>query len=119
MTVRPYGRTAAESLMMSRPLTFAAGIFTGILNGSLEARDLASGALLWEYQTETSKRNAGWVLTTDRKFNGALTFPSQWREAPIVATAQQFAIGAIFSSPLVVGKTVYFGSTDGSLYALE
>ena len=63
--------------------------------------------------------DAGWVLTADRKFNGALTFPSQWREAPIVSTAQQFAIGAIFSSPLVVGKTIYFGSTDGNLYALE
>ncbi|HKP65421.1 MAG TPA: PQQ-binding-like beta-propeller repeat protein [Casimicrobiaceae bacterium] len=25
----------------------------------------------------------------------------------------------MFSSPLVVEQTVYFGSTDGSLYALE
>ena len=108
-----------NAYMFSSPSVADNVVFTGILNGSLEARDLASGALLWEYQTETSKRNAGWVLTADRKFNGALTFPSQWREASIVATAQQFAIGAIFSSPLVVGQTVYFGSTDGNLYAIE
>jgi len=28
-------------------------------------------------------------------------------------------VGSIYSSPLVVGGVVYFGSTDGSLYALE
>ena len=50
-----------------------------------------------------------------------LTAPlgSSWREAPIVATALQFGVGSIFSSPLVVGGTVYFGSTDGNLYAIE
>jgi outer membrane protein assembly factor BamB len=94
-------------------------VYTGILNGSLEARDFDSGALLWEFRTEASKRNADWILTADRKFNTPFFFSSLWREAPIVATAQQFAIGAIFSSPLVVGGTVYFGSTDGALYAVE
>jgi hypothetical protein len=44
---------------------------------------------------------------------------SSWREAPIVATIQQFAVGSIFSSPLVVGGVVYFGSTDGNMYAVE
>ena len=112
-------KVQGNAYMFSSPAVAGNVVFTGILNGSLEARDLATGELLWEYQTETSKRNAGWVLTADRKFNGPLTFSSSWREAPIVSTAQQFAIGAIFSSPLVVGQTVYFGSTDGTLYALE
>ena len=48
-------------------------------------------------------------------FRGAAARPV----APIVATMQQFGIGAIFSSPFVVGGTVYFGSTDGNMYALE
>ena len=73
-----------------------------------------SGELLWEFQTEASKRNAGWVLTADRKFNTPMLFRSSWREAPIVATTQQFGVGSIFSSPLVVGGVVYFGSTDGT-----
>ena len=75
--------------------------------------------LLWEFQTEASKRNDGWVLTADRKFNAPMLFPSNWREAPIVATIQQFGVGSIFSSPLVVGGVVYFGSTDGYLYAVD
>ena len=46
-------------------------------------------------------------------------YHSIWREAPLVATERQFSVGAIFSSPLVVNGVVYFGSTDGNLYALE
>ena len=59
------------------------------------------------------------MLTADRRFNSPLLYASSWREAPIVAAARQASVGSIFSSPLVVGGTVYFGSTDGSLYALE
>ena len=39
-----------------------------------------------------------------------MIFRSNWREAPIVAVDRQLGVGAIFSSPLVVGSVVYFGS---------
>jgi outer membrane protein assembly factor BamB len=48
-----------------------------------------------------------------------MLFASAWREAPIVGADREFGIGAIFSSPLIVDGVVYFGSTDGYLYALE
>jgi outer membrane protein assembly factor BamB len=112
-------REQGKAYVFSSPAIAGNTVYGGVLNGTLEARDLASGELLWEFQTEASKRNAGWVLTADRRFNAPLLYPSSWREAPIVATARQFSVGSIFSSPLVVGATVYFGSTDGSLYALE
>ena len=118
-TGKPTVQVQGNAYTFASPAVAGSVVFTGILNGSLEARDFDSGALLWEFQTETSRRNADWILTADRKFNAPFFFPSAWREAPIVATAQQFANGAIFSSPLVVGGTVYFGSTDGTLYALE
>lgn len=85
----------------------------------LQARDLPSGEVLWNFETELSKQNKGWVLTKDRAFNDPLLYHSSWREYPLAAADQQFAIGAIFSSPLIVNGVVYFGSTDGYLYALE
>jgi len=94
-------------------------VFIGVLNGTLEARDRNSGELLWEFQTEKSKQNANWVLTGERRFNVPLLFFDVWREGPLVSVDRQFAIGAIFSSPLVAKGVVYFGSTDGFLYALE
>ena len=36
-----------------------------------------------------------------------------------MGTMRQFRVGSVFSSPLVVGGVVFFGSTDGNLYALE
>jgi outer membrane protein assembly factor BamB len=118
-TGKPIVRQQGKAYVFSSPAVAGSVVFVGVLNGTLEARDFASGELLWEFQTEASRRNDGWVLTADRRFNSAMIFRSTWREAPIVATAQQFAVGSVFSSPLVVGGVVFFGSTDGTLYALE
>ena len=112
-------RQQDKAYMFSSPTVVGDVVLIGVLNGTLDARDVKSGELLWEYQTETSKENKGWVLTADRKFNAPMLFNSNWREAPMVATDRQFNIGAIFSTPLVVNGVVYFGSTDGNLYAVE
>ena len=105
--------------MFSSPAIAGDVVFIGVLNGTLEARDTKTGELLWDFQVETSKQNKGWVLTADRKFNTPFLYHSSWCEAPLVANDQQIRIGGIFSSPLVVNGVVYFGSTDGFLYALE
>jgi hypothetical protein len=68
---------------------------------------------------EKSKQNNGWVLTGDRRFNVPFLYHVNWREAPLVANDQQIRIGEIYSSPLAVNRVVYFGSSDGFLYALE
>jgi outer membrane protein assembly factor BamB len=48
-----------------------------------------------------------------------MIYRSNWHQAPLTASDLQFSIGSIFSSPLVVGGVIYFGSTDGNLYAIE
>jgi outer membrane protein assembly factor BamB len=118
-TGKPLIEQKGKAFVFSSPAVAGNVVFVGILNGTLEARDLASGNLLWEFQTEASRRNNGWVLTSERKFNTPLLFWSNWREGPIVAADRQFGIGAIFSSPLVAGGVVFVGATDGNLYALE
>ena len=116
---KPILRQQGKAYMFSSPAVAGDVALIGVLNGTLEARDLKSGDLLWNFRTELSKQNKGWVLAADRKFNQALLFYSNWREAPIVATDRQINIGAIFSSPLVADGVVYFGSADGFFYALE
>ena len=116
---KPLVRQQGKAYMFASPAVAGDVVLVGVLNGTLEARDFATGDVLWEFWTEASKRNDGWILTADRRFNAPLIFTSTWREAPIVATVQQFGVGSVFSSPLVVGGVVYFASTDGKLYALE
>ena len=118
-TGRQIARQQGKAFVFSSPSVAGDIVYIGVLNGTLEARDLDSGELVWEFATESSKRNDGWALTADRRFNAPMLFWSSWREVPIVAADRQFATGSIFSSPLVVGGVVYFGSTDGNLYALE
>ena len=118
-TGKPIAEKQARAYIFSSPSVAGNVVFTGVLNGTLEARDLDTGDLLWAFETEASKRNDGWALTADRKFNSPMLFWSGWREAPTIGLDRQNSVGSIYSSPLVVGGVVYFGSTDGSLYALE
>ena len=108
-----------KAFMFSSPAIAGDVVYVGVTNGTLEARDSATGKLLWDFQTEASKQNPGWVLTADRKFNNSLLFRSTWQAPVIDATYRIFRVGSIFSSPLIAGGAVYFGSTDGNLYAIE
>jgi outer membrane protein assembly factor BamB len=108
-----------KAYMFASPTVVGDVVLIGVVNGTLVARDAKTGNVLWEYQTEKSKENKGWILTKDRKFNAPFFYPSNWRESPIVSSDRQFNIGAIFSTPLVANGVVYFGCTDGFLYALE
>lgn len=109
----------AKAYTFSSPAVTNDTVYIGVLNGILEARDRTSGELLWQFQTEASKQNQGWVLTSDHRFNMPFVFFDSWREGPIVASDRQLSVGSIFSSPLVADGVVYFGSTDGNLYAIE
>jgi outer membrane protein assembly factor BamB len=119
VTGKPILEKPGKTYMFSSPTVAGDLVLIGVLNGTLDARDIKTGDLVWEFQTEASREDRGWVLTADRKFNGPLLFYSSWREAPIVATDRQFSVGSIFSTPLVANGVVYVGSTDGFLYALE
>ncbi|HLJ49035.1 MAG TPA: PQQ-binding-like beta-propeller repeat protein [Bryobacteraceae bacterium] len=94
-------------------------IYLGVLNGIFEARDLNTGELLWSFRTEASRKNRNWALTADGKYNGAMLFTSSWRETPIVALTMEDGVGPFYSSPVIVDRTVYIGSGDGYLYAIE
>ena len=73
-TGKPIVRKQGKAFCSRRRRSRATRSYVGVLNGTLEARDLTSGDLLWEFQTDASKRNNGWVLTAERKFNGPMLF---------------------------------------------
>jgi outer membrane protein assembly factor BamB len=112
-------KQTSKAYVFASPAVAGDVVYVGILNGSLEARDLNTGALLWEFQTEASRQNLNWVLTADRKFNGPMLSISGWREAATGELDRQSTVGSFFSSPLIADGVVYIGSTDGYLYALE
>jgi outer membrane protein assembly factor BamB len=118
-TGKPVFQQQLKAYVFSSPSIAGDVVYLGILNGTMEARDRRTGELLWTFQTETAKQNRNWVLTAEGKLNPAMFFRSNWHEAPLVAADREFAIGSIFSAPLIAGGVVYVGSADGFLYALE
>jgi len=90
-TGKPVLRQQGKAYMFSSSAVANEVVLIGVLNGTLEARDVKTGELLWEFQTDASKQNKGWALTAERKFNQPLLYYSNWREAPIVATIDSSA----------------------------
>jgi outer membrane protein assembly factor BamB len=105
--------------MFGSPAVAGNIVYQGVTNGTLQARDLETGDLLWEFRTEASKQNRYWVLTAESRFNMPMIFRSTAGDAGVVSVDRQFGVGSIFSSPLVADGVVYVGSNDGNLYALE
>lgn len=118
-TGAPVLQNSTRAFVFSSPVVAGDVVLTGVLNGSLQARDFTSGEVLWTFRVEAARRNLGWVLRADGSFNAPLLYGSAWREAPLVATERQFSVGSFFSTPLVVDGVVYIGSADGRMYALQ
>jgi len=118
-TGKEIAKQQAKAYMFGSPAVARGIVYQPMTNGTLEARDAANGNLLWTYRTEASKENAGWALTADGRFNTPMLFPSNGGEVNINGVGKQFAVGSMFSSPMVARNTVYVGSTDGNVYAIE
>jgi outer membrane protein assembly factor BamB len=50
--------------------------------------------------------------------NSAALYPDITLDGVIIGMDRMFSLGSIISSPVVADGVVYFGSTDGYLYAV-
>ena len=72
-----------------------------------------------EFQTEASKKDPLQFLNPDRtRKNEVSIFEFNDFEDMYIYWYKNFSLGAIVSSPVVDQGELYFGSTDGNLYAL-
>jgi len=93
--------------------------YFGSDNGKLHALDLKTGTIAWEFQTEAGKKNERGVIAPDGSMNFKVIFRSNFFEEMYRDGEKIYSLGSILSSPAVDRGVVYFGSTDGNLYALE
>jgi eukaryotic-like serine/threonine-protein kinase len=88
-------------------------------DGKLVAIDLTSKKIVWTIQTEGSRNNLAAHTKPDGSPNYEAAFASSFYDDMIVGIAKMHTVGTILSSPVIAGDTVYIGSADGNLYALE
>jgi outer membrane protein assembly factor BamB len=96
-------------------------LYLGNFGGKLTAIDLKTQKPAWVFETDGAKQNAASMTNADGsiKFETVFSAPTPYYEDMVLAVHKLFTMGTILSSPVVVEDTVYFGSTDGNLYAVR
>jgi eukaryotic-like serine/threonine-protein kinase len=94
-------------------------LYEGSSSGRLNAVDLANRKVAWSFETDAAKKNGPAYTKADGSPNYEAAFDSDFYDDMIVGHYRMMSVGPILSSPVVSDKVVYFGGTDGILYALD
>lgn len=110
----------AKSYMFSSAALAGDLAYVGDHNGKLYAIDAKSGKLAWEFQTEGSRKDPLKILNPDGSLKQEAFTPTFGDFEDMYLDFYRFiSVGAILGSPAVDRGIVYFGSTDGNVYALQ
>jgi outer membrane protein assembly factor BamB len=105
--------------MFSSPAIVGHYAYIGSHLGKLFAIDLAADQIAWSFETDGAKANGPRYTHPDGTPNYATAYPGNFYDDLVVGVARMMSVGAVLSSPVIDNGTVYFGSMDGNLYALQ
>ncbi len=114
-------RMAANGYIFSSPAIANNTAYFGDFTGKVFAVDLQTGQKLDEFVTPSREANAKRILKDDRL---DFQYVASGMDVSLYTTFQSvmnqfYTLGAVASSPAVVGGAIYFGSSDGNLYAIN
>jgi len=104
-------------VFFSSPAIAGGTLYIGSHQGRLNAIDLEEQKVAWTFETDGSKKN-GPAYTKDGTPNYEAAFFDFFYDDMVSGVQKMLSVGAILSSPVAAGNTVYVGSTDGNVYAL-
>jgi len=105
--------------MFSSPAIAGRMAYIGSHDGKLIAIDLDRSSVAWTFRTDGEKKNGAAYTSADGTPNYEAAFPGSFYDDLIVGFSRLMTVGAVVSSPVVDGDSIYFGSTDGNLYAIR
>ena len=105
--------------MFSSPSIAGNRLYVGSHEGKLFAIDLASQKEAWTFATDGSQNNGATYTKPDGTPKYEAAFHDDFYEDMVIGVQKMMSVGAILSSPVVVDGVIYFGSTDGNLYAVN
>ncbi len=109
----------AKFPVFASPAIANGAAYVGTFEGKLYAFDLKTHEPLWVFQTDASKQNAPAFTKSDGRIDFGAMMSANFIDEMVIGLGKLFGIGSIVSSPVVDRDSVYFGSTDGYLYALR
>ncbi|HET7041733.1 MAG TPA: PQQ-binding-like beta-propeller repeat protein [Gemmatimonadales bacterium] len=108
-----------KAISFSSPAIAGDVIYYGSSDGFLNAARTSDGTLLARFQTDGSKENGPRLLDADGHFRSELMYPDRTLDGMMIGMRTMMTLGSVLSSPSVVDGVVYFGSTDGQVYAVR
>jgi len=110
----------AKLFIFSSPAVADKTVYFGSFNGRLYALDTGTGDKLWEFRTGAAEIDSLKVLSPDGSLNReSFQGLGDDYQGMVSFVEKLCTAGSVLSSPAVSGGVVYFGSTDGYLYALR
>ncbi len=111
----------AKGAVFSSPALAGDFVYFGSSNGKFYVLDAKTGKLAWQFQTESARNDPMKILNPDGGLNNEAAYAPYFHDYQdmVLAFYRIFSIGAIWSSPVVDNGVVFFGSTDGNLYAVR
>lgn len=106
LNMRVFGSAAAKD----------STIYFGCFNGKLYGVNAFNGQVNFVFQTDGSRHNYNNIFDNNDNFvEGFTTYGDNYIEAE----KQLHTLGSILSTPLIHDNTIYFGSSDGNVYAVK
>ena len=104
--------------MFSSPAIAGDFVYIGSHQGRLLAINLKAQKLAWSFDTDGAKKNAATYTKDDGTPKYEAAFFDFFYDDMVSGVQKMMSVGAILSSLVVDGDTIFFGSTDGNVYAL-
>lgn len=108
-----------KAVSFSSPAIAGDVAFYGTSDGYLNAVSLKDGSLKATFRTEGSKENGARYTDENGRLRTNLMYPDRTLDGMMIGMRTMMTLGSVLSSPVVVDGVVYFGSTDGYLYAVR
>ncbi|HEV7356962.1 MAG TPA: PQQ-binding-like beta-propeller repeat protein [Steroidobacteraceae bacterium] len=105
--------------MFSSPAIAGRNLYIGSNAGTVMAIDLDKHATAWTFSTDGARTNAAALTQKDGAPNYAAAFTDNFYDEMVIGVWKMLSIGAVLSSPVIERDMIYFGSTDGNVYAIS
>jgi outer membrane protein assembly factor BamB len=108
-----------KAVSFSSPAIVGDVALYGTSDGYLNAVDLRDGTLKSRFQTDGSRENGAKYTDAEGRMRTQGMYPDRTLDGMMIGMRTMMTLGSVLSSPVVANGVVYFGSTDGHLYAVR
>lgn len=114
-----YWKTEFPLRNLGSPVAYGNLIYTGNFDGVLYGLNIESGEIEWLFKTDGHKKNYNTVFQEDGTFQPDFSIYGNSVEEARANDETMMSLGSILATPVIQNETIFFGSTDGTFYAVE